>query len=393
MITALGDIALVLRNGLSVKQAKEEDGLPVSRIETIAEGEIDPERVGYAGVSAGEKDEWLLNKGDILISHINSTAHLGKSAIYRGVPEKIIHGMNLLCLRVRKDVADPVFVQYMLSSPAFKRQIPRITKHSVNQSSFNISSFKELSIPLPPLPEQRRISEILDKSDAIRRKRCETIRLVDDFLRSVFLDMFGAYLDKDSEAVFGEFLEEPLNNGFFAKNDIYGEGAPVVWVDNLYHTMSIKTAGLRRARMSEADLGKYAVCDGDLLFTRSSLVAEGVGQINIVPALDEPTAFECHIIRARVNRQKLNPFYVLGLYRSTFGKQHVLRNANTATMTTISQSALERLPCPVPPLRLQNEFEAIVRQTGRARNSLERASHIDEELMGCLMQKAFKGEV
>ena len=159
------------------------------------------------------------------------------------------------------------------------------------------------------------------------------------------------------------------------------------------HTMSIKTDGLRRARMTAADLDKYAVRDGDLLFTRSSLVAEGVGQVNIVPVFDEPTAFECHIIRARVDRRKLNPFYVLGLYRSAFGKQHVLRNANTATMTTISQSALERLPCPVPPLCVQNEFETIVRQTGRARESLEHAAHVDEKLMGCLMQKAFKGEV
>jgi type I restriction enzyme S subunit len=51
--------------------------------------------------------------------------------------------------------------------------------------------FWEHEIPLPPLEEQKRIVTILDKADAIRQKRQQAIALADDFLRSVFLDMFG----------------------------------------------------------------------------------------------------------------------------------------------------------------------------------------------------------
>src|SRR5690606_12774049 len=50
---------------------------------------------------------------------------------------------------------------------------------------------KGLEVPLPPLEEQKRIAAILDKADAIRRKRQQAIKLADDFLRSVFLEMFG----------------------------------------------------------------------------------------------------------------------------------------------------------------------------------------------------------
>ncbi|MEZ9440202.1 restriction endonuclease subunit S, partial [Vibrio atlanticus] len=96
-------------------------------------------------------EKYLLKKGDILISHINSTKHLGKCAIYEGDEVNLIHGMNLLSLRVDESKAYPKYVFYMLSSSVFLRQLPKITKNSVNQSSFNVKSFQELKIPLPSL--------------------------------------------------------------------------------------------------------------------------------------------------------------------------------------------------------------------------------------------------
>ena len=48
-----------------------------------------------------------------------------------------------------------------------------------------------LPIPLPPLEEQRRIADILDRADALRAKRREALALLDDLAQSIFLDMFG----------------------------------------------------------------------------------------------------------------------------------------------------------------------------------------------------------
>ena len=61
----------------------------------------------------------------------------------------------------------------------------------MNQSSFNVSSFRKLEIPLPPLPEQKRIAAILDAADALRAKRREALAQLDTLLQSTFLDMFG----------------------------------------------------------------------------------------------------------------------------------------------------------------------------------------------------------
>lgn len=70
---------------------------------------------------------------------------------------------------------------------------PDFVKAGSGGAQPNISStfLKDYKIPFPPLAEQKRIAAILDKADAIRRKRKQAIQLADDFLRAVFLDMFG----------------------------------------------------------------------------------------------------------------------------------------------------------------------------------------------------------
>ena len=93
-MSTISDISSVLRNGKSVRQSADAKGLPITRIETIAEGKINSKKVGFANLTEEESSEWLVQEGDILISHINSTKHLGKCAIYEGEPEKIIHGMK-----------------------------------------------------------------------------------------------------------------------------------------------------------------------------------------------------------------------------------------------------------------------------------------------------------
>ena len=81
-----GSLFQFMRNGMSIKQDKSGEGLPISRIETIADSSIDPDRVGYAGLTFDACKAWLLQEGDILFSHINSVEHIGKCAVYRGVP-------------------------------------------------------------------------------------------------------------------------------------------------------------------------------------------------------------------------------------------------------------------------------------------------------------------
>jgi type I restriction enzyme S subunit len=170
-VVALGDVC-DMRNGMNVRQDKLGIGLPISRIETISAGVIDGTRVGFAGLQASSCAAWLLQRGDILFSHINSVEHLGKCALYRGSPDPLVHGMNLLRLRCDHARLLPEFLVFVLRSAEFRKGVLRHTKEAINQASVSIGDLRTLSIPLPPLAEQERIAgRLTEQLAAVERAR------------------------------------------------------------------------------------------------------------------------------------------------------------------------------------------------------------------------------
>ena len=143
----LGDVFPLVRNGASIRQTDGATGIPITRIETISNREIDRNKFGYANIIDGSKyKDYILQDGDILMSHINSEKHLGKVALYRKQGnEQIIHGMNLLMLRANPSVLFPPYATYFFETPAFLMQIQKITKKSVNQASFTVTALKEIA--------------------------------------------------------------------------------------------------------------------------------------------------------------------------------------------------------------------------------------------------------
>ncbi len=189
----LGDVFPLIRNGASIKQVDGAGGYPITRIETIANREIDRTKFGYAGIEDVEKyRDYLLRDGDILMSHINSEKHLGKIALYHAAnDESIIHGMNLLMLRADTTVLRNDYAAHFFNSEAFLRQIPNITKKSVNQASFTVTALKELQIPTPELSKQKEISECLNKVGDLISLRKQQLAKLDELVKARFVELFG----------------------------------------------------------------------------------------------------------------------------------------------------------------------------------------------------------
>lgn len=167
----LGDLLARLANGLTY-DVSVISGHPVSRIETISSGEINYSKVGYIDNVSG-CESYKMRKGDILYSHINSLAHVGKVAYYDGKQE-LYHGMNLLLMRVNDMVDSNYLYAYMLTSQA-KHIAQVIAKPAVNQASISINDIRKIKLPVPPMEEQRKIAEILGVWDEAIEKQSRLI--------------------------------------------------------------------------------------------------------------------------------------------------------------------------------------------------------------------------
>lgn len=156
------DVLADISNGIAIPQNKEGEGIPVSRIETIASGNVDFARIGFVyGVSEDEAERFLLSPGDILFSHINSPAHIGKTAVFRA--GRLYHGTNLLRIKVDASICLVGYFEYYCRYFRAVGGFSLNAQHAVNQSSLNQKKIKAFSIPLPPLAEQTRIAAKLDE--------------------------------------------------------------------------------------------------------------------------------------------------------------------------------------------------------------------------------------
>ena len=182
---------LVMRNGLTKTQNDHDGTFKVSRIETISNGVIDESRVKYLSeVSREEEDKYLIRKNDILFSHINSDAHLGKTAIAKKDYDDLLHGMNLLLFRVNEEILDPEFLFFTTNYYKNIGVFISIGSRAVNQSSINQGKLKALKVPLPPLPEQRNIAHILSKIQSAIETQEKIIQTTTELKKALMQKLF-----------------------------------------------------------------------------------------------------------------------------------------------------------------------------------------------------------
>lgn len=185
------DVFPFIKNGANIKQDANAGGIPITRIETLAGGEFNTSRLGYANIfDISPYYEYVLNSGDILMSHINSPEYLGRAVVFEDKYNIVIHGMNLLRLKANKEFIDSRYAVYLFNGNTFKEHIRKITKKSVNQASFSINDLKEIELQLPSIENQVIAAEKLDKLKMLIKKKNRLILFLDEMIKSRFVEIF-----------------------------------------------------------------------------------------------------------------------------------------------------------------------------------------------------------
>lgn len=396
----LNDIIEFARNGAAIKQSEDANGYPISRIETIWNSTIDENRLGYANIFDKQIinfEKYLLKENDILISHINSPKHLGKSAIYIGNPEKLIHGMNLLCIRCNPKLSFPKYLFYYFQTKYFKDQILKISNQSVNQASFAVTNLKELEIPLPLLATQQKIASILDKSDELRQYNKQLIEKYDALTKSLFLEMFGDPVknEKGWKKIELKNCTSKIGSGSTprgGKEAYHSEGISLIRSLNIYDN-EFKYKNLAFINNDQATkLKNVTVKSNDVLF---NITGASVCRCTVVPNDVLPARVNQHVSILRPISDKLHSLFLSHLLISENIKIQLLGvgSAGGAIMEAITKEQLEKFNIPVPPIELQAQFAERVHMIEIQKQQAQESLAKSEDLFQGLLQRAFKGEL
>lgn len=159
---------------------------------------------------------------------------------------------------------------------------------------------------------------------------------------------------------FGDLLLEPLKNGLTKPKAVRGDGVKMIGMGEIFANSRIGAISMSRVPVTEKELSNNCIKNGDILFARQSLALEGAGKCSIVIDVTEKTVFESHLIRARIDSSKANPYFVYYYFNSYVGKEHIKTIVEQVAAAGIRGSDLVRLKVPCPDLETQDRIAAIL---------------------------------
>ncbi len=162
------------------------------------------------------------------------------------------------------------------------------------------------------------------------------------------------------EVDFESLFAAPSRNGVYKSKDHHGSGVPIVNMGELFAFNRIGNQPMSLIRMSDAEMDKSGLMDGDLLFGRRSLVEEGAGKCSMVYKPAGPLTFESSIIRVRLDRAIADPEFFFNYFRSPVGRSRIRAIVGGAAVKGIRGSDLKLIKVHVPPLDEQIAIRQVV---------------------------------
>lgn len=263
--------------------------------------------------------------------------------------------------------------------------------------SIRLEDINNLKIPLPPLPQQQKIANILDAADALRQNDKALIAKYDELTQALFLDMFGDPVSNPKGWEFStieKILISKSQNGHYATKEEYIEsGVEMVHMSDAFYQKVIP-GNLKTVKYNDKLLSKYILKSTDLLISRRSLTYEGAAKPCFIPQYERPLIYESSLIKLSPNLELINNvflFYFLSNQRAR--SKYILIHVTKSTISGINNKGLNSIQVILPPIDLQNQYAErvaiIEEQKAIAQKRLEKS----EELFNSLLQKAFKGEL
>ena len=390
----LGELSELITKGTTpttVGFEFSEIGVPFVRAQNIRDGSVE-HRIDSLFINA-EAHRALarsrISPGDILISIAGT---IGRAGIVPDNSPEMNCNQAVAIVRLKSGLDRRYALHWLQSFDALSQMSQGQVTGTI--SNLSLGQVSKLKVPLPPLPEQRRIAAILDQADALRAKRREALAKLDEMAQAIFVEMFVSNIGKSEvwpRRSVGS-LALAMRTGPFGSqllhSEFVNEGVAVLGIDN---AVSNQFAWGERRFVTERkyrELSRYRVFPNDVIVT----IMGTCGRVAIVPD-DIPLAISTkHLCSITLDGgQCLPEFLHACLLRHSEVRRQLGAAAKGAVMPGLNMGIIRRVLIPLPPISLQAEFVNRTKGVASIVAWNREALNLLDNLVAALQHRAFSG--
>ncbi len=339
------------------------------------------------GAEAPSRARKIIRSGDILVSTVRP--NLNAVAIVPADLDSQIASTGFCVLRPKPEVIDSKYLFYYSLTASFVDTLSAKVR-GAHYPAVSDRDVKEIELPLPTISEQRRIVEILDQADALRKKRAEADAMADRILPALFYKMFGdpATNPKGWPLITGEMIFSKIGYGVGSPPPFSDEGVPFLRAGN------IKPGGIKQENIvffkarHKASIARSEVHTGDVVIVRRGAYT---GDCAVIPE-EFDGAFVGYDLICWPSSDT-NPHWFAAAWNYPTIWQRIENIRKRAAQQGLNKQQIATFELPRPPKPLQDKFAQNVTFLMALNNYRHKANFRMEELFAVLLHRAFTGDL
>jgi type I restriction enzyme, S subunit len=333
-----------------------------------------------------QPDDVLLSK---IVPHIRRTWIVGKDN-----GRRIIASGEWIVFRSK--LIEPRYLRHVLVSDLFHAHFMQ-TVSGVGGSLLRArpAQVASIEVPLPPIAEQKRIAEILDRTQSLISKRKEAIAKLDTLTQSIFLEMFGDPVanPKKWEVINMSECAERIQIGPFGtqlhEEDYIDNGIPLINPTHIKDGKIFPNSAFSISSEKHQELSQYHLEIDDVILGRRG----EMGRCAIISENENGWLCGTGSLFIRPKHELLNSFYLFCVLSSQSIKKYLEKASQGVTMANLNKTIVSQIPMTVPPLVLQKEFAQRVEAVEKLKATHLASLRQLEALFASLQHRAFRGEL
>lgn len=381
----LGDVCTI--NPRLPKNANPEQEVTFLAMAAVSEkGEISSQETRI--LHATKKGFTYFERGDVLMAKITPCFENGKATLTNNLNTQIGFGSTEFhVLRAIPDLILPEFIFYLIWNERFRIAAAKEMTGSAGQKRVSADYLKEYKFYLPSIFEQEKIVSALNKGYSIHRKRQQTIKLADDFLRATFHKKFS----NQTFLLNGWELKElkdiaSIQTGPFGtqlhKEDYVENGIPLINPINIKNGIIIPNFKLCVDRQKYERLKEYHLKKGDIIMGRRG----EMGRCALINDKEDGWFCGTGSLFIRLNTpNEIVSFYLNEYLSSESIKNFLIKESRGVTMANLNKDIVGKIKVIIPP---ENALTSFMKIKLKVEGIKEKITHSDlESLLSSLSKK------